>query len=68
MVGILAVVTSIVGFIIGARVGCFFGIYLTFGALLCLAQAGMVGYLFFAPEDTVNKLADYDKFKDPAAK
>ena len=56
VIGVLAAVTSVFGFIVSCTRTCCLTVYLTLGVLVTLAQAGFSLYLFIAPQDAVNKL------------
>ena len=62
-IGILAVVTALVGCIGSCRVRCCLSIYAVLAVLAAAGQLGLVLYLFISPAAAVDKLSNYQLAK-----
>lgn len=58
VIGALAVATAVFGIIQSCSKGCCLTVYLTLGVMVTLAQAGLVLYLFIAPQHAIDKLSE----------
>eukprot|EP00887_Chlorella_sp_A99_P006285 scaffold3.g6285.t1 len=64
IIGALAIVCSVTGFVAGCRVRCCLPVYVTLAVLATLAQTAVVLYLLIAPDQAVTKLSEYQGMQD----
>lgn len=68
-IGVLAILTSVLGLVVGCcRVRCCLSVYITLAVLATVAQAGFVLYLFIDPSHAEEQVAGYQRASTGAVK